>query len=77
MQAATCMTPDCQQMLSVAEVHAILSKKRCRQAQLQLRLSRGWRWLLDGSLLMAETEQVLRLERSAISGLNAGHACFA
>ena len=76
VQAATCMAPDCQQTLSVAEVQAILSKKRCRQAQLQLRLSSGKRWQMDGSLLMPRPEQVTRLE-SKMSGVHAEHACSA
>ena len=77
VQAATCMAPDCQQTLSEAEAQAILSKQRCRQAQLQLRLSSGNRWQLNGSLLLAGTEQVMRFQQSAISGLDAEHACFA
>ena len=65
VQAATCMAPDCRQALTGAEVQAILTRKRCRQAQLQLRLSSGSGWQLDGSLLKTVTEQVMRLERSA------------
>ena len=59
VQAATCMAPDCQQTLSEADLQAILSKKRCRQAQLQLRLSSGKIWHLDGTLLITGTEQVM------------------
>ena len=77
VQAATCMAPDCQQALTGAEVQAILTRQRCRQAQLQLRLKSGSGWQLDGSLLKTGTEQVMRLERSAISGFDAEHACFA
>lgn len=65
------MAPDCQQELTGAEVQAILTKKRCRQAQLQLRLSSGSGWQLDGSLLKAGTAQVMRLEHSATSGSKA------
>ena len=69
VQAATCMVQDCQQALMGAEVQAILTTKRSRQAQLQLRLSSGNGWQLDGSLLKTETSQVMRRVRSAMRGL--------